>query len=332
MRIRSVVVGALLATVCVASAHRADAFCRTVTCKLPPAWNPVDGCYPPAFASGCPSSTPPGAKVVSIWWANACVSYDIQKSASRWVDYTAAARVVNAAFAQWTGVMCPLDDGGVAGVSIRGNNLGPVDCGEVGYNRYGGPNQHVIVFRDDSWPYNDANNTLGLTTVTFEPDTGELYDADTEINGTVPLSVGDPVPPGSYDLESIVTHEMGHFLGLGHSSLSTATMYARYNPGSTSMRTLADDDVAGLCSIYPANMTRNVDPSVAAGGSKAEVPCDPYPRHGFSKECPQRPKNGCGVTSSAATGESGAEILFAALASAGVGWRRKRAPRPAQPG
>ncbi|MDP9000543.1 MAG: matrixin family metalloprotease, partial [Myxococcota bacterium] len=226
------------------------------------------------------------------------------------------------------GVMCPLNDGGTGAVSIFGSNHGPVNCRQVGYNHYGGPNQHVIVFRDDKWPYSDASNTLGLTTVTFEADTGELYDADTEINGTVPLSVGDPVPLGGYDLESIVTHEMGHFLGLGHSSVSTATMYAQYNSGSTSMRTLTDDDVAGLCSIYPPNKTRNVDPSVAPGGSKAATPCDKEPRNGFSTECPQ-PKSGCTAASNGNGGEPGARFFFAALASAGFAWRRRRAPVPA---
>ena len=48
-------------------------------------------------------------------------------------------------------------------------------------NTTGMGNQHAIIFRDSGWPYpNDLNNTLGLTTaITFDPDTGEIYDADT---------------------------------------------------------------------------------------------------------------------------------------------------------
>ena len=73
---------------------------------------------------------------------------------------------------------------------------GPVECDQVQYNQ-DQPNQHVIIFRDDVWPYDDSNNTLALTTVTFDPDTGELYDADMEINSTenVPLTVSGPVAP-----------------------------------------------------------------------------------------------------------------------------------------
>ena len=85
MRLSNVVAGFVLVAACVASERTADASCRTLTCKLPPSWNPTDGCSPPEFASGCPTSTPPGARVVPVWWRNACVGYSVQKDASRQV-------------------------------------------------------------------------------------------------------------------------------------------------------------------------------------------------------------------------------------------------------
>jgi hypothetical protein len=57
---------------------------------------------------------------------------------------------------------------------------------------------------------------------------------------------------GAY-IEDIATHELGHMLGLSHSSLTDATMYSRYNRCSTSMRTLASDDIAGLKALYPGS-------------------------------------------------------------------------------
>jgi hypothetical protein len=254
------------------------------------------------------------------------VSYDIQKNASRSIPYDVAVRVIDKAFAKWTGARCAADAAGAMRVSIEAINLGPVDCDQVGYNKFGGPNQHVIVFRDAVWPHNDANNTLGLTTVTFDADTGELYDADTEINGTVPLSVSDQLLDGGYDFESIVTHEMGHFLGLAHSGDTSATMYARYTPHSTSMRILTPDDVAGICAIYPPDGTRNVDPSVAANGKITADACDPTPRHGFTTQCPQPLKRGCAI----APGEprdSPTGIVLGIVASLGIARWRKRAPR-----
>jgi hypothetical protein len=314
-RIRSVAAAALVAAGALAAPRSAGAYCRTTTCPLPPNWSPDEGCYPPDFATYCAGLMPP-AKVLPLWWANACISFDLQQNASRWISYQAADDLLNAAFAKWTQSTC---GGGSQHVSISVTDLGPVVCGEVNYNKDGSPNQHVVVFRDDVWPHNDPFNALGLTTVTFDTDTGEIYDADTEINGTLSLSVGASMP-GSYDLDSILTHEMGHFLGLAHSSDTAATMFASYTPGSTSMRMLSPDDTAGLCSIYPPGGTRNVDPSVSSGGSVKESACDPTPRHGFSSEChapplPSQTKRGCAVAGGVGAGAAKGGLLFFVAAS-----------------
>jgi hypothetical protein len=329
MRVRNAVALAVVAAACMVSSGDAHAFCRTMTCPLPPSWSPINGCYPPDFATLCAP-----AKLLPVWWRNECVSYDVQKNASRWIPYDKAVGIVDAAFVKWTGAVCPADASGATRVSIDATNLGAVECTQVGYKKNGTPNQHVIVFRDDTWPYpNDSNNTLGLTTLTFNVDTGEIYDADTEINGTLPLSSTDPVPAGSYDFESIVTHEMGHFLGLAHSGYSSATMYARYTPGSTSMRSLTPDDVAGLCAIYPPDKTRVVDPAVSAGGSVAADACNPTPRHGFSSVCdPPQSSGGCSVASWKASRGPAPFALAMVLAWLGVSRRSARRQRSSRRG
>jgi hypothetical protein len=300
----------------------AAAFCRTTTCPLPPDFSPSPGaCYPDNFDQYCASLSPP-AKPLPIWWANACVSYDIVRSGTRQIAFDTVSQIVSAAFAKWTGVTCPTSGTGPSRVSIDVRDLGRVDCGMVQYNSNQG-NQHVIIFDDDVWPYHDASNTLGLTTVTFNPDTGEIYDADMEINATVPLSVTTPVPPNGYDFESIITHESGHFLGMAHSGDERATMFAHYTPGSSTMRVLTDDDVEGICSIDRPDGTRSIDPSVDAGpdGSVREAICDPTPRHGFSSQCANPPSKACAASvasAGASASGSGMTVPGASLAGAGL--------------
>jgi hypothetical protein len=243
----------------------AHAFCRAVSASPPAGYDPtVDGCYAPSS----------GPDSYELYWKNLCVGYSVQKDASplRSITLDQATQVAGQAFSQWTGAGCT---GGVP--SIQARDLGPVECGLVQYNS-SQPNQHVIVFRDDGWPYSDSNNTLGLTTITFDATTGEIFDADTELNShDYNLVTSTPAPFGSYDLASVLTHEAGHFLGLAHSGDTAAVMYAHYHPASS---TLTSDDVDGICSAYPDGTTRTTSAGALAGGA-----CDPTPRHGFSTKC-----------------------------------------------
>lgn len=341
---RACVAGAALAVAlgaAVASGPSALAFCRTSTCPLPADFSPSMGsCEPAGFAQYCQSlSTPVVPR--PIWWRNACQSYDIQQAASKQVPYDVAVQSLAGAFAKWSGAACT--GGGHPG--LHAENLGPVECDQVHYNdaSTGQGNQNAIIFRDDGWPHpSDLNNTLGLTTITFDPDTGEIYDADMEINSTVALTVAGPVPATGTDFLSIITHEAGHFFGMAHSDNLQATMFAHYTAGSTYMRNLSADDTAGICSIYPPGGGRSVDPGVADGGLITEDPCDPTPRHGFQSVCTETSggssnKGGCSITAPAfgpgapaSPGPPGRLVGFgaAALAVAAVSLSRRRRRRP----
>ena len=50
-----------------------------------------------------------------------------------------------------------------------------------------------------------------------------------------------------------MTHEVGHYLGLDHSQIQEATMYRSARLGETKKRSLEQDDIDGVCSIYPVS-------------------------------------------------------------------------------
>jgi MYXO-CTERM domain-containing protein len=272
-------------------------------------YSPTRGC----FTDGLP-----------LFWKGSCVGFTITSRASASVPLDAATAVIDAAFATWNAAACTAGP-----VGIATSDLGPVSCSEVRYNQ-NGPNQNVIVFRDDVWPYRDPNNTLGLTTVTFNSENGEIYDTDMEINATGKnLTTSEVVPANGYDLLSVVTHEAGHFLGLAHATSSSATMYASYRPGTSALRTLAPDDVAGICEIYPTTGTRNVAKVVSPTGVLASTACDPAPRHGFSTTCAANPppsEGSSGCSTHTARGNDPAWALLGVAAF--VAFRRRRARSP----
>ncbi|HEX2644859.1 MAG TPA: matrixin family metalloprotease [Thermoanaerobaculia bacterium] len=55
---------------------------------------------------------------------------------------------------------------------------------------------------------------------------------------------------GGYDLTGVATHEFGHAVGLGHSSVGASTMYPTFGACDFSKSSLDSDDKAAYSSIY----------------------------------------------------------------------------------
>lgn len=102
-----------------------------------------------------------------------------------------------------------------------------------------------------------AGNLVGWTnyTVIF----GIMTYADMTLDSSENWYAGTGVPGGNQaDVQSAATHEMGHALGLGHTSgiycpgnTNDATMCAAMRVGSYYWRTLEGDDRNGLRYLYP---------------------------------------------------------------------------------
>jgi len=95
---------------------------------------------------------------------------------------------------------------------------------------------------------------------------GQILDADILVrpgdsNSTFATPAALPSYPNSYDLESILTHELGHVLGFDHSAVWSAMMFPFAPPPGqiTGVRPtpqspdapLSDDDRTGLRELYP---------------------------------------------------------------------------------
>jgi hypothetical protein len=114
-------------------------------------------------------------------------------------------------------------------------------------------------------PENESFNseaTTGRTRVFFDPETGNIAEADISINprpraedGTQ-LQFSTDGTPGTYDLEATFTHEIGHLLGLDHSAVLSSTMQSRQAFNGTfglpalTERTLSEDDRQKVRSLY----------------------------------------------------------------------------------
>ncbi len=227
--------------------------------------------------------------------------------------------VLRKTFQAWTEVPCP--KGGNASMTFEERD--PVSCKKSEYNK-DAPNLNVVLFQDDDWKYRGIDGTIAKTSVTYNDETGEIYDADIEVNAANnTVTITDNQAKIEYDLQAILTHEVGHFIGIAHSAESSAVMFASYSPGSTSQRKLTPDDIDAVCTIYPPNNG---------------VACNSTPRGGFSASCDATEKSGlCAVSvvgregdRKAATGAPvsfafmGLGVLAAALSRRANRWWRKK--------
>lgn len=83
---------------------------------------------------------------------------------------------------------------------------------------------------------------------------GQIIKADIAFNPAVTFDTGGG---SGQDIQTVATHEIGHFFGLDHSAIARAVMYP-FAPAV--LTTLSYDDVAGISSSYPKST-----PDVATG-------------------------------------------------------------------
>lgn len=245
-----------------------------------------------------------------LWWSTPCLSYAIDMDGSQWLEQSDTRAAVDAGFTTWSSVTC---DAGPTDIQFQ--RQPDSTCMIPEFNNSGG-NVNTIAFLDP-WvrPTDGAPlepRALGITSMWFDTATGEIWGADMMINDERRLAqcTTNGACPG-FDLESIVTHEAGHFIGIGHSPIEEATMFFMSGvSGDTEARSLEQDDIDATCAIYPPG-------SLQSQCSAANF----TPRGGLDLNCEDAPNTG-GSGCSAAAGNDAAHgwplILLASVSLLGV--------------
>ena len=161
------------------------------------------------------------------------------------------------------------------GAELPSISTKPGESKQVGYNPLG-PNENVVVYAPYGWQ--KAHGALAVTVLTFEDSSGAIVDADVLVNGggdSSPTStstsldeadgdtsIEDATSASSssqqptsktfrYDTQSVLTHELGHFLGLGEDyDESKATMYTKTRAGDIHKRRLTTADQGVITALY----------------------------------------------------------------------------------
>jgi hypothetical protein len=293
---------ALTVLVGLAIARPALGFCRTSVCEL------GDGTRcTPERDEDCG---------IALRWKERCVGFSVQSDGSRSFSAEVLADLVTRAFSAWGEADCAA---GKPHVLVK--RQADAVCAVPQYNfdfTADKGNANVVMFRDDDWPYPAFESGLALTTVTYDAETGEIYDADIEIN-TFGTEFSTSDTDVTYDLLATIQHETGHFLGIAHSQERDATMQAIPSYGTTARRALTADDVAAVCDAYPPE-----EPALKASCSPMPHDFSPYCDHVLPPKASPDPADGCSTSRAPARG--GAPLVLATALTGALAFRLRRKP------
>jgi len=161
-----------------------------------------------------------------------------------------------------SGIQWTIETGGMPGMSSGDFQ----DAIEAAFQSWEDVGCSTIDFDYDGFKSWDPGNGIHVTvkTSSWDPSVGDalayaLPDADWqgEIDSVdivfnavdVEWSVSPNPGYGFQDVQGVVSHEIGHSLGLDHPRYQDSTMF--FSGGSTELRTLEDDDQRGACFLYP---------------------------------------------------------------------------------
>jgi MYXO-CTERM domain-containing protein len=266
----------------------------------------------------------------AFYWPSSCATVTVYLNGFTMMTADEVAKSIAAAAHAWSPseVTCPgpSGDGGSAHpyfeIIPSMSTGGPVP--EVGYD-----GKNSIIFQTATWP--DSAEVIAATSHFSTPD-GAIVDTDIQINAV--SGSWSNLDPGSAaggahvdntdDLQTALTHEFGHFLGLAHTCVNVgvdapaeatddqgalvptcptevgmpgdlpqaqSVMWFFVQPASIAKRVLAPDDIRAVCDLYPAAQ----DPHACT----ANLPDD-----------------GCGCRTGGGTSAGGATLLALALSAA----------------
>lgn len=129
-------------------------------------------------------------------------------------------------------------------------------AGTTGIGRAGRDDQNIVSFVDDQSPL--SSSTIAATFTYFRVVGSSITAAEADIVFNPAFRFSTTIEPGRFDVQGVMTHEIGHLLGLDHSGMVSSVMTPFGAIGVPDQRVLSYDDIAGIREVYPLPLLRPI--------------------------------------------------------------------------
>jgi hypothetical protein len=189
----------------------------------------------------------------SLGWSTPEITYHIINESQKLSTQAIQEAFVKAA-QTWTRVAVRADD---ANCPDRATATGmvfkegePINQNFIGYNFLEPQkNRNIILVRDLDWSY--SASLPAVVTLTYNHLTGEIFDADAELN-TQYAEFSSDGRENTHDLEAVATYVLGRMMGFAFSDIPTASLSLEGSFVTANKRLLSCDDANAILFRYPA--------------------------------------------------------------------------------
>jgi MYXO-CTERM domain-containing protein len=198
-------------------------------------------------------------------WVTSPVGWHLDPDGSDDMSFEQLHAALERAFQTWSAPAC---------TNLRFEYMGTSQAPKPGYlwitvleSGFSHRTDGALAYAAPQW---DSSSAMASGQIVFNG--GDFSWSDTAVTGSGNLS----------DLQAVATHEIGHAIGLGHSRDREATMF--FVGGGMVERSLEEDDVRGVCFLYPKESFADGRPcdSCTLDQHCAYGSCVPHPWEGGS--------------------------------------------------
>ncbi|MFT7516834.1 MAG: hypothetical protein ACI84O_000619 [Myxococcota bacterium] len=190
----------------------------------------------------------------TLQWASNSISYNIDTAGSDDINDGSHIAAIEHAFQSWTDV---------AGSDITLNR---------GADTTSGSGRTITFDETNSSGYFPAGSSIvAITPISYLIADGRITDADILFNGSQ-FTFSTDQTPGTFDVQDVLTHEVGHFIGLDHSPVVSGSMWPYVSTTQWLHRSLTQDDEAGAVAIATGINQTKVTGTIRKPNSSSALP------------------------------------------------------------